>query len=178
MNSLLHYGSSDEEDSRLPKKQKHSIEINPAPLIAPSQVNQYKFITSTSLTHNVPNATLSQPITGPINPFSKNRSSQKNNLAGYVEEHAIEKHTFETLQRTFNRDGYTLGVDGHGFVGNLEKAQAANGKLINDKNVKGKQKFKREAKGSADDVDGFLGPWAKYEAKTQVNAVDDDVCPV
>ncbi|KAJ3215294.1 pre-mRNA-processing factor 17 [Clydaea vesicula] len=119
--------------------------------------------TSKEITTNLNYNQLNKQVQGPINPFSTNRSSTKNTLTGFVEEAAISDFQFQSLQRTFKRDGYTLNPDGMGYVGDINKAILNEGSTIAEEKQNKTKKQKRLPKGDSSKVDGYFGPWAGYE---------------
>lgn len=98
--NLVGYASDEESKVHVQK----TANVDAAPLVATEGSNsiaQYKFLSEDQkqISHNVPYSILSAPEAGPQNPFSTNRSAQKNLLTGHVEEHAINKVMFEKMQR-------------------------------------------------------------------------------
>ena len=157
MNSLDDYGSdSCSESETTLKKQK----TNPIPNIEPEIASNHLF-KNTEITLNAPLIHIQKPTVGPLNPYSSANATNKNTLAGFFESHSMDDASFTTLQRTYQRDGYTLNPDGSGYIGDLFKAEANNGRVITEKNA-AYVKPKRLPKGDPSSVD-FLGPWAGYE---------------
>ncbi|KAJ3091337.1 pre-mRNA-processing factor 17 [Quaeritorhiza haematococci] len=145
------------------------IKVDLAPEVSTEDLTSHKFLTAPTtkeITHNVPYADLSRPVAGPDNPFVRPGYANRNVLTGFVEEHAMSDHTFNTLSRTYNNFGYTLDPNGLGesYIGNVEKAVEQNGATIYDPLKKNSQK-KRKAKGDPSQIDGYMGPWAGYEGE-------------
>lgn len=89
---------------------------------------------------------------------------------GYIEQGDIDTTAFNDQYRTFMTHGYAMAPQGTqyalkhklwiifvSFVGNLEAANAQNGETMLARPTKSKSVKQREPRGTADDVDNFLG---------------------
>ncbi|KAL8785886.1 MAG: hypothetical protein Q9213_003118 [Squamulea squamosa] len=135
--------------------------------------------TDTALTYNVRYNDLARPAQGPLNPYKVaqgNALKRKNALTGDAQEAALSDQTFAVQHRTYQSLGYAKDPSVNGaYVGDLAKAQQFGGKDIvqmrPSKEESAAFRRKRQKKGDASDVDGFLGPWARY---TNDQAYEDD----
>lgn len=119
------------------------------------------------------------PVKGPENPdLTEQLRAQRNTLAGYVEKAHINAFEFENQRRTFHTYGYALdpsvdeAADGSGFVGDLQSAYDDEGKTVFE-GPKPKKKRKQEKNDKPDDVEGFLGPWGRYENEQTIAKPND-----
>lgn len=87
---------------------------------------------------------MAQPILGPQNPSGSNETSVRRNVwAGHVEQNALSEYDFKTQQQSYAAFGFAKdpsvlsvaangqsgsGVNGTGYVGNIERAQVMDGK--------------------------------------------------
>lgn len=115
------------------------------------------------------------PIQGPENPFlTEQMRAPKNTLSGYVEKAHISAFQFENQRRTFHTYGYALDPsvnnsadDGNGFVGDLQAAYDTDGKTVFESPLP-KKKRKQEKNDDPADIEGFIGPWGRYENEKAV----------
>ena len=122
------------------------------------------------------------PVAGPENPFlTQQMKAQKNMLTGFVENAHISDFQFENQRKTFHSYGYAMdpSVDGKGtapeegpsYVGHLQAAYDTDGATVFE-SAKAKanagEKRKRVKNDDPEDVEGFLGPWGKYEDEETV----------
>jgi pre-mRNA-processing factor 17 len=152
--------------------QKNNLEL--APFVDTTTFDA-AYIPTKEMTVNVPYEYSSKPIQGPQNPFTKS-AVQKNIVSGtpgthlhkgYVESHVMSEDAFKNLERTYHTYGYTYAPDSDRIIGDVQKAQKMNGKLISDA-TKRNTSFNRKRKHQGEPgEDNFMGPWAGYE--------DDDV---
>jgi len=84
-----------------------------------------------------------QPVNGPSNPFASTEMQVRKNVwTGHVEENMFSDHDFRTQQQSYAAFGFAkdpsiltvansgqsgAGVDGTGFVGDVEKAKIMDG---------------------------------------------------
>lgn len=131
--------------------------------------------TSKELAYNPKFEELYTPVQGPANPFlTKQQSAQRNTLSGFVEKAHISEFNFENQRRTFHTYGFALDPstnaaenDGQTFVGDVQEAHDTNGKTVFEA-PKTKSKRKQEKNDKPEDIEGFLGPWGKYENEESV----------
>ncbi|EHA99636.1 Pre-mRNA-processing factor 17 [Heterocephalus glaber] len=92
----------------------------------------------------------------------------RNMLSGYVEQAHINDFIFEQQRRTFVTYGYALdpSLDNHQvtakYIGSVEKAEKNQGLTVFETGQKKTEKRKKFKENDASNIDGFLGPWAKY----------------
>lgn len=130
---------------------------------------------SKELTYNPKFEELYAPVQGPYNPNLTNQQrAQRNTLSGYVEKAHISAFNFENQRRTFHTYGYALDPsvndkdnDGQSWVGDVQTAYDTNGKTVFE-SPRPKKKRKMERNDNPDDVEGFVGPWAKYENEESI----------
>lgn len=112
---------------------------------------------------------------GPANPnLTTQQRAQRNTLAGFVEKAHISEFNFENQRRTFHTYGFALDPsvgttenDGQSFVGDLQTAHDTNGKTVFESATTNKKR-KQEKNDKPEDIEGFLGPWGKYENEETV----------
>lgn len=114
------------------------------------------------------------PVQGPEHPdLTMQQRAPRNTLAGYVEKAHINAFEFENQRRTFHTYGYALdptvdeAADGQSYVGDLQSAYDDNGKTVFEA-PKPKKMRKQEKNDNPEDVEGFLGPWGKFENEVSV----------
>eukprot|EP00126_Sphaerothecum_destruens_P003515 Sdes_comp17262_c0_seq1m6458 len=118
---------------------------------------------------------MNTPEEGPLNHSSvrKPPTLPKNTHTGYIEPTAMQPYHFEEQRLTFITYGYAADpsvgaagkIDGASrFLGDEDKAKSMACCTVFEKAPRGmSEKRKREARGDASDLEGFKGPWAKYE---------------
>lgn len=115
------------------------------------------------------------PVQGPENPYLTNQQrAHRNTLSGFVENAHISAFNFENQRRTFHTYGYALDPsvnsadnDGQSFVGDVQTAYDTNGKTVFE-SPRPKKKRKQEKNDNPQDIEGFSGPWAKYENEESI----------
>lgn len=115
------------------------------------------------------------PVQGPENPYlTTQQRAHRNTLSGFVEKAHISAFNFENQRRTFHTYGYALDPsvnstenDGQSFVGDVQTAYDTNGKTVFE-SPRPKKKRKQEKNDNPQDIEGFSGPWAKYENEESV----------
>ncbi|KAM4695225.1 pre-mRNA-processing factor 17 [Discoglossus pictus] len=113
--------------------------------------------------------TMFAPEFGPNNPFkTQQMAAPRNMLSGYAEPAHINDFMFEQQRRTFATYGYALdpSIDvqetSTKYIGSVDDAEKNQGLTVFESSQKKTEK-RRKVKGSdASNIDGFLGPWAKY----------------
>lgn len=111
------------------------------------------------------------PVKGPQNPnLTQQMRAQRNTLAGYVEKTNVNQFDFENQRRTFHTYGYAIDPsvdpenDGCSHVGDLQAAYDDEGKTVFEPaKPQYKKKRKQLKNDNPEDVEGFLGPWGRYE---------------
>lgn len=112
---------------------------------------------------------------GPENPnLTTQQRAQRNTLSGFVEKAHISAFNFENQRRTFHTYGYALDPsvnttenDGQTFIGDIQTAYDTNGKTVFE-SPRPKKKRKQERNDNPEDIEGFSGPWAKYENEEEI----------
>ncbi|XP_073432117.1 pre-mRNA-processing factor 17 [Dendrobates tinctorius] len=125
--------------------------------------------------------TLFAPELGPNNPFkSQQMAAPRNMLSGYAEPAHINDFMFEQQRRTFATYGYALDPSldvqetSTKYIGSVDDAEKNQGLTVFETGQKKTEK-RRKVKGSdASDIDGFLGPWAKYIDEKDVAKPSED----
>jgi pre-mRNA-processing factor 17 len=182
MDAIASYsGESEGEDYVQPESFKRlTAAINSAPAVDSKRellsINPVDPATK-EIEYNPKYEQLAAPIVGPENPFlTKLQAAAKNTLTGYVERADLNDFQFEAQRRTFHSYGYALdpSVDANNtvqpkYIGEVEKAEAVSGLTVfeSSKSRPG-DKRKRLARGTADDVEGFRGPWAGFEDEEKI----------
>ncbi|XP_075059013.1 pre-mRNA-processing factor 17 [Mixophyes fleayi] len=113
--------------------------------------------------------TLFAPEFGPNNPFkTQQMAAPRNMLSGYAEPAHINDFMFEQQRRTFATYGYALDPSldvqetATKYIGSVDDAEKNQGLTVFESGQKKNEK-RRKVKGTdASNIDGFLGPWAKY----------------
>ncbi|MBN3270603.1 PRP17 factor, partial [Polyodon spathula] len=113
--------------------------------------------------------TLFAPEFGPMNPFkTQQMSAPRNMLSGYAEPAHLNDFMFEEQRRTFSTFGYALDPsldNSHlttGYIGAIEEAEKNKGLTVFEAGAKKMEKRKKVKGSDASNIEGFLGPWAKY----------------
>ncbi|XP_053316020.1 pre-mRNA-processing factor 17 [Spea bombifrons] len=113
--------------------------------------------------------TMFAPEFGPNNPFkTQQMAAPRNMLSGYAEPAHVNDFMFEQQRRTFATYGYALDptIDtqetANKYIGSVDDAEKNQGLTVFETNLKKSEKRKKVKGSDASDIDGFLGPWAKY----------------
>jgi pre-mRNA-processing factor 17 len=185
MLNIQSYGSSSGEDSDSSDTKAHlkpissefsvakSIQIESAPLVVPVERQLLERAikpTEKELMYNPKYEELFTPVRGPENPFlTEQQKAPKNTASGFIEKAHVSDFQFENQRRTFHSYGYALDPsadsqnNGDTFVGpNLEAAYNTEGKTVFE-SAKLKASRKRHKNDNPEDLEGFLGPWGKYQ---------------
>ncbi|KAG0724452.1 Pre-mRNA-processing factor 17 [Chionoecetes opilio] len=129
------------------------------------------------LTYNPRYEELYAPVFGPEALDSKFHEVDRNTLAGHVESAHFNDFEFESQRRTFTTYGYAVDPsisgepeDGRKFVGDVSTAKKTSGITIFETQHKPDlpPRRKRDKNDDAGDIDGFKGPWAKFENEKTV----------
>ena len=121
------------------------------------------------------------PVVGPHNPFkTQQEAATKNTLAGFVEDAHVNEFQFELQRRTFHSYGYaydpstTAEGEGDKMVGDFHRAKKNEQKTVfEDTKKRPLDKRKKDKNDDASDIDGFLGPWAKFKDEETVSHPND-----
>eukprot|EP00088_Acartia_fossae_P063457 TRINITY_DN7736_c0_g1_i1.p1 TRINITY_DN7736_c0_g1~~TRINITY_DN7736_c0_g1_i1.p1 ORF type:complete len:581 (+),score=150.64 TRINITY_DN7736_c0_g1_i1:54-1796(+) len=138
--------------------------------------------TAKEVKYNYKYEELYAPEVGPHNPFkTQQQNATKNHLAGYVENAHVNEFQFETQRRTFHSFKYAYDPstidesEGDKLIGSSVSAEEAEFKTVFEDNKKRPlDKRKREKNTDASDIEGYLGPWAKYKDEETVSRPTDD----
>jgi pre-mRNA-processing factor 17 len=122
------------------------------------------------------------PEFGPSNPFkTQQQAAKKNHLAGYVEHAHVNEFQFETQRRTFQSFKYaydpsaTSETEGDKLIGSEAAAAEADFKTVfEDNKERPLDKRKRAKNTDPSDIEGYLGPWAKYADEETVSKPTDE----
>lgn len=185
MLNLQAYGSSSDDEPDNDEKFAHlkpisseysvakSIQIVACPIVVPQEravMERAVKATEGELQYNPKYEELFAPVQGPDNPFkSEQQKATKNTTTGFVEPAHISAFQFENQRRTFHSYGYALDpstdqTTGENYVGHLEAAYDTDGKTVFESTkLKPENKRKRHKNDNPEDLEGFLGPWGKYE---------------
>uniref|UniRef100_A0A8C7HAN7 Cell division cycle 40 n=1 Tax=Oncorhynchus kisutch TaxID=8019 RepID=A0A8C7HAN7_ONCKI len=151
--------------------------LNSAPEVALKVREIYKTCHVSSLqqeavevTYNPTYETMFAPEFGPVNPYkSKPMAAPRNMLSGYAEPAHVNNFMFEQQRRTFSTFGYALdpSVDtsqnsSSSYIGAVDEAEKKKGLTVFEVGPKKTDKRKKVQGGEANDIDNYLGPWAKY----------------
>nr|XP_019542216.2 LOW QUALITY PROTEIN: pre-mRNA-processing factor 17 [Aedes albopictus] len=160
-----------------------SLQICAAPVVVPTEQSDVsrKLAPSVSELHYNPRfEELFAPVAGPANPFlTEQMKAPKNTLTGFVEKAHISDFQFDNQRKTFHSFGYALdpSVDtaagseaGPSYVGHLQAAYDTDGKTVFESSKPNRgDKRKRVKNANPEDVEGFLGPWGKFEDEETVS---------
>jgi pre-mRNA-processing factor 17 len=138
--------------------------------------------TAKEVKYNYKYEELYAPEVGPHNPFkTQQQNAKKNHLAGYVENAHVNEFNFETQRRTMQSFNYCFDPstidekDGDKIIGSAVAAEEAEFKTVFEDNKKRPlDKRKREKNIDAADIEGYLGPWAKYKDEETVSKPTDE----
>ncbi|EHB02943.1 Pre-mRNA-processing factor 17 [Heterocephalus glaber] len=113
--------------------------------------------------------TMFAPEFEPENPFrTQQMTAPRNVLSGYAEPAHINDFMFEQQRRTFVIYGYALdpSLDNHQvsakYIGSVEEAEKNQGLTVFETGQKKTEKRKKFKENDTSNIDGFLGPGAKY----------------
>lgn len=118
------------------------------------------------------------PVAGPAHPFkTQQEAANKNTLSGYVEPSHLNEFQFELQRRTFHSYGFAqdpsntaASEDKDELIGDKIEAEAQEFKSVFEvSKTRPLDKRKRKRNGDPSDIEGYLGPWAKYEDEETVS---------
>lgn len=113
------------------------------------------------------------PKLGPENPnISEFHKATKNMLTGYVESATVNDFQFDAQRKTFHSYGYAIDPsDSSGSIigPNSELAPSSVVTVFEATKPRPKDKRKRDRNDDPSDVDGYLGPWARYKDQELVS---------
>ncbi|KAM3722366.1 Pre-mRNA-processing factor [Dirofilaria immitis] len=131
------------------------------------------------LNYNPKYEELFQPVAGPSNPFkSANQTAPKNMLTGFVESAHVNNFQFEQQIRSFDTLGFACdpSADQYDrFVGDVKKAQETQGAGLFEGQKTGGEKRRRKRNMDSSDVEGYTGPWARFEDEVEVSRPDPEL---
>ncbi|XP_029503035.1 pre-mRNA-processing factor 17-like [Oncorhynchus nerka] len=148
--------------------------LNSAPEVAVKEAVETGVHLDPSLkevTYNPTYETMFAPEFGPVNPYrSQQMAAPRNMLSGYAEPAHVNDFMFEQQRRTFSTFGYALdpSVDttsqnsSNSYIGAVDEAEKKKGLTVFEVGPKKHDKRKKVQGGESDDIDNYLGPWAKY----------------
>ena len=121
------------------------------------------------------------PVVGPHNPYkTRQEAAERNTLAGFVEDAHVNAFQFELQRKTFHSYGYAFDPsttdqgEGDKLVGNTLKAKINDTKTVfEDTKKRPLDKRKKERNDDPSDIEGYLGPWAKYKDEETVSHPND-----
>ncbi|CAG5126344.1 unnamed protein product [Candidula unifasciata] len=135
------------------------------------------------LKYNPKHDELFAPSIGPENPYKTEQAKAvRNSLAGFVEPAHFNDFQFDTQRKTFTSYGFALdpSVDGSGqtdtVVGDSTAFSENEGKTVFETNpkVEKPKKRKKEKNMDSSDIEGYLGPWAKYTDEETVSRPSEE----
>ena len=167
---------TEEETLHLKKPSTSSSIVSPtalvsAPVVQPNEkMDDRRHLDpgTKELAYNPKYEELYAPVAGPTNPFkTQQEAAVKNTLAGYVEQAHINHFQFELERRTFHSYGFAHDPSqdnpGSKMITNREEEIEDDKTVFEDVKPRPKDKRKRERNPDAADIEGFLGPWGKFE---------------
>lgn len=122
------------------------------------------------------------PVLGPDDPnISDYHKMPRNMLCGYAEPSHVSDFDFEVQRRTFTSYGYAMDPsevadpvqECSKIVGDTNAAEQSDNKTVFETNTI-VPKRKRERNINPEDIDGFLGPWAKFKNEKTVMCPNDE----
>ncbi|XP_048239614.1 pre-mRNA-processing factor 17-like [Haliotis rufescens] len=143
---------------------------NAAPAVAPKYDGNSRLldINVKEVKHNLKYEDMYAPQVGPLHPFKTRQfQSNRNMLSGYTEPAHVSDFQFENQRRTFTSYGYALDpsndqTEVDKVVGDNTAAEDNKGITVFEVKPSAGEKRKKEKNRDPADIDGYLGPWAKY----------------
>ncbi|CAL1538932.1 unnamed protein product [Lymnaea stagnalis] len=135
------------------------------------------------LKYNPKHDELFAPHVGPVNPYrTQQASAMRNTLSGFAEPAHFSDFQFDNQRKTFTSYGFALdpSVDDGGtpetFVGDSTSVDENKGKTVFETNstVEKSKKRQREKNKDPADIDGYLGPWAKYKDEETISRPSEE----
>ncbi len=172
--SILHLQPSSSSSSMASKM----LALSAAPAVQPNESMDRRLHidpNAKEIKYNPKYEELFAPVVGPSNPHkSQQEAATKNMLTGFVEPAHVNDFQFELQRKTFHSYGFaqdpSTGVEGEGSrvvvnsSGSDSAAEAAGFKTVfEESRVRPKDKRKREQNTDSSDIEGFLGPWGKFQ---------------
>ena len=122
------------------------------------------------------------PVAGPANPFKSDlERADKNMLSGKVEPAHFNEFQFEVQRRTFHSYGFAQDPSSNDnaepdvMIGSKDGAELQEYKTVfEDNKVRPKDKRKRKRNDDPADIEGYLGPWAKFEDEETVSKPSEE----
>jgi len=119
------------------------------------------------------------PMIGPDHPFkTETQKADKNTLSGKVEPAHLNEFQFELQRRTFHSYGFAQDPSNdpsQELIGSSEGADSAEHKTVfEDNKIRPKDKRKRDRNDDPSDIDGYLGPWAKFKDEELVSKPSEE----
>ncbi|XP_046581389.1 pre-mRNA-processing factor 17-like [Haliotis rubra] len=146
------------------------VSLNAAPAVAPKYDGNSRLldIDVKEVKHNLKYEDMYAPQVGPTHPFKTRQfQSNRNMLSGYTEPAHVSDFQFENQRRTFTSYGYALDpsndqAEVDKVVGDNTAAEDNKGITVFEVKPSAGAKRKKEKNRDPADIDGYLGPWAKY----------------
>ncbi|XP_041354236.1 pre-mRNA-processing factor 17-like [Gigantopelta aegis] len=154
-----------------------SIALNAAPVVVSNDLGKARVIDKTvkEIKYNPKYEELYAPEAGPENPYKTQQfSSSRNMLAGFVEEAHVNDFQFENQRRTFTSFGYAMDpsvdkeVADEVVVGDVKASEESKGLTVFETNPQKAAKRKKMQNRDPSDIEGYLGPWGKYQDEQTV----------
>lgn len=192
MISLKGYGSSSddsesESENENPKEEKSvfvsnisTVALNSAPEVVSTNLDNRRHVNSNSkmIHYNPKYEELYAAIVGPVNPHkSEQEAAAKNMLSGYVESAHVNAFHFESQRRTFHSYGYAIDPSVEAsdeIVSNREISSDLKTVFESGKKKRPLDDRKRDRNADPTDIEGFLGPWAKYADEETVSKPNEE----
>jgi len=119
------------------------------------------------------------PMVGPENPHkTETQKADKNMLSGKVEPAHLNEFQFELQRRTFHSYGFAQDPSNdpsQELIGSSEGAESQEYKSVfEDNKERPKDKRKRTRNDDPGDIEGYLGPWAKFEDEELVSKPSEE----
>ena len=200
MLSLKDYGSSSEDDSDsepVKKASDDTLHLKPAssalktalvpavkaaPEVQPNEQmdkRRHLAVDTKEVSYNPKYDEMFAPVVGPAHPFKSDaEKADRNMLSGNVEAAHINEFQFELQRRTFHSYGFAQDPSqdtGEGLVGDKEGADYQEYKSVfEDNKTRPKDKRKRQRNDDPSDIEGYVGPWAKFEDEELVSKPSEE----
>ncbi|XP_067674770.1 pre-mRNA-processing factor 17-like [Haliotis asinina] len=167
------------------KKEKSDliVSLNAAPAVAPKYDRNSRLldIDVKEVKHNLKYEDMYAPQVGPAHPFKTRQfQSSRNMLSGYTEPAHVSDFQFENQRRTFTSYGYALDpsndqAEVDKVIGDNTAAEDNKGITVFEVKPSTGAKRKKEKNRDPSDIDGYLGPWAKYaDEKTVMKPTEEE----
>jgi len=153
-----------------------TLAVVSAPFVQPNETmdtRRHLDPASKEVTYNPKYEDLFAPVVGPMDPNKDEEDyAPKNSLTGFIEAAHVNNFQFDLQRKTFHSYGYAMDpstdVEGEGtrVIGDTATAgTSAAGEMksvfeVTEKRPKDNRK--KERNDDPSDIEGYLGPWAKY----------------